>query len=199
MKQYNDWSYYDEEEGITISRYSGTDARVEIPETIEGRPVVYIGCEAFNGCTSLTSITIPNSIIWIGTGAFYKCINLTGVTIPKSVTRISDLAFSGCKSLTDIAIPDSMTMIDGSTFEGCTSLTSVTIPNSVTEIGWNAFAGCTNLTSATFEGTTEQWESVVVARGNDALLNALKIPENFKSDSKQVSDDKAVEPTQVFG
>lgn len=51
---------------------------------------------AFDGCTRLTSITIPNSVTSIGESAFSGCINLTSVTIPNSVTTIGAYAFSAC-------------------------------------------------------------------------------------------------------
>ncbi|MBR3974411.1 MAG: leucine-rich repeat protein, partial [Clostridia bacterium] len=103
----------------------------------------------FVNCTSLTSITIPNSVTSIGDYAFWKCTSLTSITIPNSVTSIGRSAFKGCTSLTSITIPNSVTSIGSSAFEGCTSLTSITIPNSVTSIGYHAFAGCTSLTSIT--------------------------------------------------
>lgn len=76
----------------------------------------------FSGCSSLTSVTIPNSVKVIDRCAFYDCSSLTSVTIPNSVTSIEYAAFSGCKKLT-----------------------TITIPNSVTSIGENAFLGCYNL------------------------------------------------------
>ena len=71
------------------------------------------------------------------------CSSLTSVTIPGSITSIGDSAFRGCTSLTSITIPDSVTTIGSSAFYGCTSLTSVTIGKGVTSIGKNAFSGCT--------------------------------------------------------
>ena len=54
-------------------------------------------CEyAFYDCTSLTSITIPNSMIEIGYETFYGCTSLTSITIPNSVISIGDGAFDGC-------------------------------------------------------------------------------------------------------
>ena len=94
-------------------RYTGN---VVIPESV-----------AYNGKTyPVTSI---------GEWAFYGCSSLTSVTIPNSVTSIGGSAFSGCFGLTSVTIGNSVTSIGGSAFSGCSGLTSVTIPNSVTSIG----------------------------------------------------------------
>ena len=109
----------------------------------------WIGSDAFDGCSSLTSVTIPKSVTSIGDEAFKGCSSLTSVTIPESVTSIGDEAFKGCSSLTSVTIPESVTSIGYNAFQGCSSLTSVTIPESVTSIGDEAFKGCSSLTSVT--------------------------------------------------
>ena len=130
--------------------YSGS---VVIPEevTYNGKTysVTSIGKSAFEDCSSLTSVTIPNSVTSIGEWAFYNCSGLTSITIPNSVTSIGGWAFYGCSGLTSITIPNSVTSIGNSAFRACSGLTSVTIPNSVTSIGSSAFSGCSGLTSVT--------------------------------------------------
>ena len=121
--------------------------------------VTSIGYYAFFQCSGLTSITIPNSVTSIGIQAFWGCSGLTSVTIPNSVTSIGRDAFYGCSGLTSVTIPSSVTSIEGSVFSGCTGLTSVTIPNSVTSIGYNAFSGCSSLTSITIPNSVTSIES----------------------------------------
>ena len=112
-------------------------------------PLTTIGNYAFQGCSSLTSVTIPDGVTTIGEAAFAECSSLTSVTIPDSVTTIGEAAFNNCTSLTSVTIPDSVTTIGDCAFYGCFSFTSVTIPDSVTTIGDSAFAECCNLTSVT--------------------------------------------------
>ena len=98
-----------------------------------------IAYNAFDGCVSLTSITIPNSVTSIGNKAFYFCKSLTSITIPNRVTSIGESTFSSCSSLTSITIPNSVTSIGRWAFGDCSSLTSVTIGSGVTSIKEKAF------------------------------------------------------------
>ena len=124
-----------------------TDTDIVIPSTYNGLPVKEIGDEAFEYCSSLTSIVIPDSVTSIGYEALLGCKSLTSVEIGDGVTSIGNRAFCGCSSLTSIVIPDSVTSIDDWAFYNCTSLTSIVIPNSVTSIGDWAFEYCESLTS----------------------------------------------------
>ena len=108
-----------------------------------------LGYYVFEGCSGLTSLTIPSSVTEIGNWAFFGCSGLTSLTIPSGVTSIGDSAFSGCSGLTSLTIPSGVTSIGYYAFDGCSRLTSLTIPSSVTEIGGYAFSGCSGLTSLT--------------------------------------------------
>ena len=91
-------------------------SEVVIPLTYKGKDVTSIGYHAFYECTSLASITIPDSVTSIGNSAFWGCINLKSVVIGDSVTSIGDGVFANCNSLTNVVVPDSVTSIGSGTF-----------------------------------------------------------------------------------
>ena len=175
---------------------------IVIPELYNSRKVTTIGSYAFSGCTSLESITIPDSVTSIGEWAFEGCTSLTSITIPDSVTSIGSCAFSYCISLKSITIPESVTSIGDSVFRYCTSLKSITIPYGVTSIGEWAFYNCTSLESITipesvksieyftFYGCTSL-ESITILYGVTSIggyafsgctsLKSITIPESVKS------------------
>ena len=165
MKDYTSWSpwIYDSVKRVIIA---------------DG--VTTIGDNAFNGCSSLTSVTIPNSVTTIGWRAFSGCSSLTSITIPNSVTIIGGSAFKHCSSLTSVTIPNSVTIIGDETFYGCSFLTSVTIGNSVTTIGHEAFSGCTNLQKVNIGNS-------VKTIGKEAFNNCTSIT--------QISSEAVVPPT----
>ena len=136
---------------------------ISIPEA-----VTYIGNRAFYGCTSLTSISIPEAVTYIGSSAFYACINLTSINIPSGITSLNNNTFQTCSSLSSVLIPEGVTSIGESAFSGCSSLTSVTIPGSVKSIGYMAFANCNSLASLTIEEGVEIIDM-------DAFINCNKL------------------------
>ena len=134
---------------VKLFDYYGGGGKVTIPEKVKDAnnieySVTSIGDGTFYGCSSLTSVTIPDGVTSIGDSVFSGCSSLTSVTIPDGVTSIGGSVFSGCSSLTSVTIPDTVTSIGDGAFIGCSSLTSVTIPDNVTSIGDYAFLGCSS-------------------------------------------------------
>ena len=130
------------------SPYTATSVTIPAKVAYKGRELTVTRIvEAFKGCTSLASVTLPNSVTKILDYAFSGCTSLASVTLSNSVTSIGYGTFSGCTSLASVTIPNSVTEIGNSAFSDCTSLASVTMSNSMTEIKKNTFWGCSNLAS----------------------------------------------------
>ena len=167
---------------------SSAQGAITIPSQIDGKPVASIGDDAFYGCRSLTSITIPNGVTSIGMQAFEDCKSLTSITIPDGVTSIGGSAFSGCSSLTSVTIPDSVTSIGSFVFHGCSSLTSITIPDSVTSIGNSAFNGCKKLTQINVDKANTTYSSVNGVLFNKDKTELIRYPAGKTDTSYSIPD-----------
>lgn len=132
MRAFDNTAWYDgQTDGIVYVgkvAYKYKGAISDNGSVILNAGIVSVSDYAFQNCTGLTGITIPDSVTHIGDGAFAGCTGLTGITIPNSVTHIGDSAFAGCTGLTGITIPNSVTYIGGGAFNGCIGLISVTVP-----------------------------------------------------------------------
>lgn len=145
------------------------DTDIIIPKTYNGYPVSAIGDRAFADCSTLTRVTIPDSVLYIGNFAFKDCDWLTSITIPYSVQHIGYGVFNncnnlthltwnaksayidrpslyppfyGCSNLTDVIFGNGVEYIHQMMFDNCTTLKNITIPDSMSMIGSYAFSSC---------------------------------------------------------
>ncbi len=184
---YGTWFCSDE----TIVLYEGTASSITVPASISGRRITKIGKDVFDGCKSLITLTLPDSITSIESGAFNDCTSLANITIPDGVTSIGADAFTGTAyyndatnwkngilfidnhliqakdTITTCTIPNGVLHIADRAFINCKNLISITIPNSISSVGADAFYGCSGLVSIAIPG------SVTYIGGN--ALNASKL------------------------
>ena len=123
--QSGDYTYSSSGLSIAITGYTGPGGEIVIPSTIDGLPVTGIQNNAFNFCSRVTQVTIPDTVTSIGAYAFYYCSGLSSVKMPRNMTAIGDNAFARCTSLTSLIIPKGIAAIKSSTFSECDSLASV--------------------------------------------------------------------------
>lgn len=136
----------------------------------------------FQGCTKLSEIILPDGITAIGEYAFSETA-ITSFVVPAGVDRIENGTFASCyyletielhnnidsignqafvdTALTEIHIPNSVSIIKERTFQGCRSLKQIYIPNSVVQIEKDAFLFCRNLKTIVYNGSEEQWNSII--------------------------------------
>lgn len=151
--------------------YNGpwNSTRMDIKSIVVGEGITTIGNSAFEGCSKVTSVSLPKTLTRIGGYAFDHCSSLKELSIPDGVTYIGGYAFSCCtfesiklpsglKSLgvgafaycahlKEISIPNGVKSLEVETFQYCTSLENVELPNGMTSIGGSAFTGCKAITS----------------------------------------------------
>ena len=190
---YDDFEYSVLSDGtVEIIDYNGSAKKVEIPAEINGKSVTSIGNRAFNGCTSLTSITIPNSVTEIGSGAFSSCTSLTSIKLPDSVMQIGDYVFVGCTNLIEIQVEtdnkfyssDKGVLFNKNKTEiicypAGIKDTIYLIPSSVTSIGKRAFQNCSNLINIKIPDRVSYIGSIAFA--DCTSLTSITIPNSVTS------------------
>ena len=175
-----DFTYKLNDDGSAIiTRYSGSAAALTIPSSLDGHTVKQIGSYAFGKNTTLTSVSIPETVTELEYSAFTGCTSLTAVTIPGGLTKAGSLgngAFSGCSALTTVQFGSGLTSIPEALFEG-TGLKTITLPESVTSIGMWAFADCAKLEQVSFPASLTSIDGC--AFENCTALTAVTLPKRL--------------------
>lgn len=169
----------------TIFPTHATIESITLGNLIEDTPGS-IGILNFQGCSSLSKITIGNMISIISSYAFAGCSKLREVVFvdPPEVSTIGDYAFSECVSLVSITIPKKTTLIGIYAFQGCSSLTSVTVTGNLDTIGDNAFKDCASLSSFTYNSK----KGPAIEQGKEAFagcseLKVIEVPKDYEGET----------------
>ena len=183
----SDLTYTISNNEVTITDCNESAAgHLEIPATIQGKPVTSIGDWAFHRCAALTSVTIPEGITSIGFAAFGDCDIMTSINVDPQNPNFSGLdgvLFN--KDQTELlrfpvgktgaySIPNGVTSMESGAFHRCAALTSVTIPEGVTSIPSEAFDHCIGLTSVNIPNSVTSIEGE--AFWDCASLTSITIP-----------------------
>ena len=112
-----------------------------------------------------TTYTVPATVTTFTTSAFENCTALAQINLPNSLTDMASRTFYGCTSLKEVTLPDGVTQLMGFNFTDCSALEKVTLPEGITYIGNGAFKNCSALTEMTVLATTPP------TLGTDVFLN----------------------------
>lgn len=138
-----------------------TLTEITIPDTVE-----VIGEQAFMNCTSLESIHFGKSLTTIMPRAFINCSSLETVTIHDGVRAVGHRAFNNCVNLKIIELGRGITSIEAYTFSNCISLEKIVISSPISHIGEYALSGCDSLTSIVCRFARSEWTEPTVAPDN---------------------------------
>ncbi len=198
------FTFNDSEKTATLNKYTGSDTNVVIPSTVnkvssttatEGTEYTVTAIAAgptpsgpeevsegpfYSGKSTITKVTIPETISSIGKYAFYSLSALNEIIFDgdSQLTSINDYVFKR-SALTAINIPSSVTTIGVSAFDD-TDLVSIIIPENVTSIGDEAFYYCMSLSSVVFEGTSKL-QSIGEGAFSGCIITKLTIPSSVTS------------------
>ncbi len=139
---------------------------------------------AFNNCTELNNVVLPNGLEEIKSYAFYVCRKLSKITVPDTVTKIGEQVFSRAAIMEnfdnggeafyigthlirvspnqagEFTVNAGTVSISSEAFLNCSYIEKVILPDSLKEIDFDAFKGCTGLNSVEFEGTIDEWFAI---------------------------------------
>ena len=134
---------------VRLDRYFGPeDAKIVIPEIIDGLPVTWIGEKCFEDHDYIEELVLPDTMDFIGYRAFYGCTNLKEMNIPASLKHFGGWSFAHC-GFVNMTLPDTFEALDYGAFYGNDELETVILPASVDWIGENTFRMCPKLVSVT--------------------------------------------------
>lgn len=230
---YANGAFYDLKlKNVTIPLYAlsilkgGSYSNPSSLETVVITDGTKLASYAFQYCTNLKSVTLPDTMTEIDSYAFYGCgedfytekdgalylgtqsnpyrflvkaksVDITECTIPQGVEVIFAEAFAGCGNLTEISIPDSVKTIGRYAFENCSKLSSVKLPASLTEIDEGVFYGCTSIANVSIPETVTSIARNAFA--NCGNMGVVILPSELQNLDKDAFYNTAVSGIEYMG
>ena len=166
---------------IAIVGYTGSDAIITVPSSVNSTDVTTIGPNCFKDNTTVTEIKLNSAVVTLEEGAFMGCTALKKVTGMDSLTKICASAFEGCSSLTEFKVPDSVIAVPERCFAGCTALATVKEHKNLKNVAKDAFTGTA-------------WEEAAP----DGALNLGRVLYSYKGDITNLVIGKDIEIIESY-
>lgn len=191
------------QQAVCIEKYSGSEAELSIPDTLDDMPVVMLGDYAFVDNQTLTQVTIPDSVMGFGSYTFANCTNIkefrTGAEnafcesrdgILYTVDGTGLLRFPIGQHPESFTVPDGVIAVGNAAFAGCKTLTDISLPDSLEFIGVSAFSDCTGLTAVTLPDSVTTISDF--AFNSCQQLAQINLPEGLTSIGNAAFTDTAL-------
>ena len=130
---------------MTIGNYA-FEGCTGLQEIVIPEGTLTLGYEAFTGCSGLKSAVLADSITKMGGGVFRNCARLRTVNYPVSLMEAGSGNFEGCSALLRMVVPEGVSALPGNAFANGTGIVRVDLPQSLKTIGNSAFEGMSSLT-----------------------------------------------------
>ena len=131
---------------------------------------------AFQACTKLESIVMPDSLATLGQYAFFGCEKLNSIVLPKNITVLPMFCFAGCNAFTSFTVPEGVTTILNNAFRNCKGITSISFPQTLTKLEGAQFDNARqkiktlvipkSVTNLGASGLVSNFDNLVVESGN---------------------------------
>ena len=152
-------NYADNGDGTcTVTGMWGQTPDLVVPSEIDGLRVTAIAEKAFQGCSWVETLSLPEGLLSVGNYAFQDCTGLRAAHLPEGLGSLGYGAFFNCASLEEASVPGPVGTLAHSAFFNCTALRSVTLGEGITSLGSSSFQSCSSLASVELPSTLTSLE-----------------------------------------
>ena len=142
----------------TVTGTQRQDPDLAIPSEIDGLRVTAIAAKAFQGCSWVETLSLPEGLLSVGDYAFQDCTGLRAAHLPEGLESLGYGAFQGCTSLEEASVPGSVGTVTGAAFFNCTALRSVALGEGITSLANHSLYSCSSLVSIELPSTLSSLE-----------------------------------------